>query len=289
VDMFLGTLSAEKGCSVRTIDSYSGDLSQFFHFPGCPGRVAQIDVSTVRRFLAYLHDHGYSKRTIARKHSALRSFMRFLVREGYLSSNPGAMIPLIKKGRPLPKFLYSPEVERLIESQDVSSPLGTRDRAILETLYGAGLRVAELVSLDLGDVDSSVGYVQVVGKGGKERFVPLGTKAIEALGLYLSRGRPHLARCPGERALFLNARGSRLTGRGIRDIMVRCSRRAGLAQVSSPHTLRHSFATHMLDAGADLRSVQEMLGHASVSTTQIYTHVTKDRLKEVYLKAHPRA
>jgi site-specific recombinase XerD len=248
-----------------------------------------MDVSTVRRFLAYLHDQGYSKRSIARKHSALRSFMRFLVREGHLTLNPAAMIPLIKKGRPLPGFLYSPDVERLIESQDISSPLGTRDRAILETLYGAGLRVAELVSLDLGDVDSSVGYVQVVGKGGKERFVPLGSKAIEALGLYFARGRSRLARNPGERALFLNARGSRLTDRGVREIMTRCSRKAGLAGAPSPHTLRHSFATHMLDAGADLRSVQEMLGHASVSTTQIYTHVTKERLKEVYLRAHPRA
>ncbi len=289
VDLFLGSLSAEKGFSLKTIESYSWDLSQFFSFPGCAVSPKEVDVRVVRKYLAHLYELGYSKRSVCRKHSAVRSFLKFLVREGHLSDNPAARVPLVKMGRTLPRPLYLPEVERLLEAQDISTPLGTRDRALLEVLYGTGLRVSELVSLNLGDVDSSVGYVQVMGKGGKERFVPVGSKAIQALGLYLDRGRPALEKTPGEKAIFLSVRGTRLTDRGARVVMKRCAARAGLQWKPSPHTLRHSFATHLVDAGADLRSVQEMLGHASVSTTQIYTHVSGERLREVYLKAHPRA
>jgi len=280
---------------MNTLEAYSGDLLQLTRFLeahfGDTATIHLVQSHHLKAYMAHLFDSGYSRRSIARKHSAVRGFFRYLSRAGLRPDNPAKALTSVKLPRPLPGFLYLSDVERLINSPDANSVKGMRDRAILETLYGAGLRVSELVSLNVGDVDYSVGYAQVMGKGGKERFVPLGSRALQALGEYLERSRPLLAsrsRGSEPRALFLNLRGGRLSTRGIRVILTRYLREAGIRQKASPHWLRHSFATHMLDNGADLRAIQEMLGHARISTTQIYTHVTTSRMKEQYQNAHPR-
>ncbi|HHY37823.1 MAG TPA: site-specific tyrosine recombinase XerD [Clostridia bacterium] len=295
VDRYVVSRASEKGLALNTIEAYSKDLEQFRVYLEMIQRgISSLDPAVIKGFLSYLHDQGYSRPTIARKHSAVRSFLRFLSREGKLAANPAKGIPTIKLERKIPDFLYEDEVLKLLSIPDRTTPLGLRDRAILETLYATGLRVGELVSLDVEDVDYSLGYVQVVGKGGKERFVPLGSMAISALGDYLERARPTLIAKNRKAAvdsgpLFVNLRGGRLSTRGVRLILDRIIRKEASLRKISPHTLRHSFATHLLEHGADLRAVQEMLGHASVSTTQIYTHVTKKRLKEVYDKYFPRA
>lgn len=295
VDRYIISRASERRLALNTIEAYSNDLEQFRVYLEVQRReIPSLDPGVIKGFLSHLHDLGYSRSTIARKHSAVRSFLRFLSREGILATNPAKGIPTIKLERKIPDFLYEDEVRRLLSVPDPITPLGLRDRAILETLYATGLRVGELVSLDVEDVDYSVGYVQVVGKGGKERFVPLGSMAISALGDYLERARPALIKGNRRAArdsgpLFVNHRGGRLSARGVRLILDRIIGREATLRRISPHTLRHSFATHLLERGADLRAVQEMLGHASVSTTQIYTHVTKRRLKEVYDRYFPRA
>lgn len=236
---------------------------------------------------------GNSRRTIARKMAALRSFFRFLCREKHVDRNPLEGISTPKVGRQLPRFLHIDEVTSTLEGPTADTPLGRRDRALLEVLYAAGLRISEVTGLNLEDVDASVGVVMVTGKGGKERLVPIGSEAIRALGKYMEEGRGRLLSKrghggEGENALFLNRFGRRLSARGVRDIVYRYTE-VGTGRAVNPHALRHSFATHLLDNGADLRVVQEFLGHASISTTQIYTHVTKERLRRVYKETHPRA
>lgn len=294
IDDFLLALRTEKAASPHTIESYSLDLRQFREFlagRGAADRAAVLSVTNIviREYLANMRAGGHSKRTMARKLSALRSFYRYLVVIGLLADNPARAVASPKLERRLPRFLDQPVVERLLDQPDTSTPAGLRDRAILEVLYGCGLRVSEAVGLDLSSVDYSLGYVRAFGKGRKERLVPIGSDALAALARYLDAGRPRFDPKEGERALFLNRSGTRLSARGVMRLLDKYAARLALAVDVSPHVLRHTFATHLLENGADLRSVQEMLGHESLSTTQIYTHVTRTRMMDVYKKAHPRA
>ena len=298
VDDFMVFLQVEKNASAKTIQSYQTDLFQMIDFVAAEKEVAvekvkpeHVDHLLVRKFLAELQQRGLSRSTVARKLAALRTFFRFLCREEIITRNPLIEVSTPKVEKRLPHFLYQDDIRNLIEAPERNTPKGLRDRAILETLYATGIRVSELVNLDLLDIDLDTGYVRVMGKGSKERVVPLGNFAINALKTYLSHGRTRLA-CRSQQAgnaLFLNKAGERISVRSIRDVINKYVRKISIRQRVSPHTIRHSFATHLLDAGADLRSVQELLGHVKMSTTQIYTHVTREHLKEVYTKAHPRA
>jgi len=253
--------------------------------------VEKIDHLAIRAFLSHIY-RGSKKSSLARKLAAQRSFFRYLVNEGILKHSPAEFVATPKLEKSLPAFLPVDEVFSLVETPDPSSVWGARDRAILETLYSCGIRVSELVGLSDGDIDFHLGILRVYGKGGKERVVPVGSKAVEALQAYLPRRDEVLAQRKrmGPRApIFINPRGTRLTARSIARILLKHILRSGFLRKVSPHGLRHTFATHLLDAGADLRFIQELLGHVSLSTTQRYTHVSVDKLMEVYDKAHPRA
>jgi integrase/recombinase XerC len=243
----------------------------------------KVDYLTLRKYLAFLKSKNLKPRTLARKISCLRTFFRFLCREGYLKSNPSALLLTPKLDKRLPEFLTEEEMLKLLNAPAKDNPAGLRDRAILETLYSTGMRIGELVGLDTEDVDFISGVVKVRGKGKKERLLPIGEKALSALREYVDKRKKQT------KELLLNKNGTRLTDRGVRDIMEKYIRRISLKENISPHTLRHSFATHLLNRGADLRSVQELLGHVNLSTTQIYTHLSTERLKNIYDKAHPRA
>ncbi|HHW98447.1 MAG TPA: tyrosine recombinase XerC [Firmicutes bacterium] len=291
LDRFLRYQRVEKNASVHTINNYQRDILQFIEFL-CDDVIesTEVDKNDLRRFLAHLQQSGYARSSIARKLSALRSFFRFLVMEGWCAHSPLEQVSTPKQRRQLPDFLYVDECFSLLQAPD-DSALGKRDRAILETLYAAGIRVSELVGMSLHDVDFRQGYLRVLGKGSKERIVPLGRPACQAIERYVKEARPLLVK-PGhtkENALFLNKAGGRLSDRSVRRLVDKYVQQVALRRQVSPHTLRHSFATHMLENGADLRSVQELLGHANVSTTQLYTHVTRERLKTVYKETHPRA
>lgn len=287
VRAFLRSLEGERGVSTHTLAAYRRDLHQFRQVLRHEGVLRWDAVSTqvARRYVARL-ERRYARSSVARHLATLRTFFRFLYREGKVSRNPLALVATPKQQRRLPKFLTPDEVKALLKSPEGSS-LGLRDRALLEVLYATGLRVGELVSLRLTDLTN--GEVRVTGKGRKERIVLLNTAAVDALHRYLEDSRPHLvARRRGD-AVFVNARGGPLTDRGVRVIVERHIRKVAFGRRISPHLLRHTFATHLLDGGADLRTVQELLGHANLATTQIYTHVSRDWLKRVYDKAHPRA
>jgi tyrosine recombinase XerC len=297
---FLEHLEDALNASPQTVRGYRADLREFDAFLRRRGRgraapLASIDHRTIRAWLGALQESGAARSTVARKLAALRSFFRWCVSTGRLRASPAALIATPKQERRLPRALSEAEVESLLDSAFGRGPLDRRDRAILELLYASGVRVAELVGADLGDLEleGGEGMLRVLGKGRKERLVPVGSKAVGALRAWLpARGalaadRP--ARPRDRDALFLNARGGRLTDRSVRRILDRRLPQAALRRRVSPHALRHSFATHLLNAGADLRSIQELLGHASLSTTQRYTAVTTRRLIEVYRRAHPRA
>jgi integrase/recombinase XerD len=299
LDEFLSHVEFERGLARNTVDAYRRDLEVWRRFL----EVRKLDLKSVKSkditdYLGRLRDgraparKPYSPASVARMLVAVRGFFRFLVREGYLDADPTAKVGTPKKPRSLPKAIALADVESLVELPP-NTLLGRRDRAILETLYGAGLRISELVGLDVDDVDLDEGSVLVrSGKGSKGRRVPFGRAARAAVGDYLTATRPEVlrkAKRPAAGALFLNARGSRLSRQGCWKILKEYAREAGLDDKVSPHTLRHSFATHMLDAGADIRVVQELLGHASLATTQVYTLVSDQRLREVYFSAHPRA
>jgi integrase/recombinase XerC len=285
---FIQYLKAERNASPHTLEAYNRDLQQFATFIskefGPAFRINQITHLHIRRYLAALHKE-LSKSSIGRKLAAIRSLFRFLLRRGLLEKNPAELVSSPKREKKLPFHLDIDEVTTLIEAPAAIAPLSIRDRAILETLYSSGLRVSELTGMNIGGADLLAGSVRVVGKGGKERMVPLGSKAAKALEEYLDlRGSREL-----NAPLFLNSRGGRLTRRSVARIVDRYMMHLETMKKASPHTLRHTFATHLLEGGADLRSIQEMLGHASLSTTQKYTHVSIDRLLEVYDKAHPKA
>jgi integrase/recombinase XerC len=286
IDKFVAYLKIEKNASEHTIINYSADLKDFGKFLG-DAPLEGVNYLALRRYLAHMRGQNYSKRTVARKLATLRSFFRFLYREGYLKTNPASSISTPKFEKKLPLFLDAGEAVKLVEAPDEKEPSGLRDRAILETLYSTGMRVGELVRLNVNDIDFIGGVVKVLGKGKKERLTPIGDKALRAIRGYLNKRG--LKKLTERKAVFLNKNGGRLTDRSIRRVVGKYIKAVSLKENISPHTLRHSFATHLLNRGADLRSVQELLGHMNLSTTQIYTHVTTKRLKEVYEKAHPRA
>ncbi|MFH1398418.1 MAG: tyrosine recombinase XerC [Candidatus Omnitrophota bacterium] len=282
IGKFMRYLNIEKNYSPHTILNYQLDLSNFQAFLK-EQTIESIDYLVLRKYLAVLKEKSLGTRSVARHLSTLRSFFRFLTREGYLKTNPILSLLSPKLDKYLPSFLTEEEVLRLIESSLSKDEMGLRDRAILETIYSTGIRISELVGLNLEDIDFIGCIIKVMGKGKKERIVPIGDKAVGAIRDYLdSREKSGLA-------VFLNKRGGRITDRGVRNIVKKYIAIAGIKKGVSPHTLRHSFATHLLNRGADLRSVQELLGHANLSTTQIYTHLTTEKLKGVYDKAHPRA
>lgn len=288
---FLERLKVQRNVSKHTLRAYQGDLERFAEFV-IAQRVedpALVDPLLLRRYLGKLRDEGYERTTIARRMAAVRSLYRQLVHDGVIEKNPATVLRNPRIKRKLPSCLSEDEVKSILAAPEGAGVAARRDRAILEVLYSTGMRVSELVGLDLSDLHLSESFVQVKGKGAKERLSFLGKPAVEALSAYLmARGlAPDATR--GEAPVFTNRSGRRLTDRTVRRILGKYIRRVGLAKRVTPHTLRHSFATHLLDRGADLRSVQEMLGHENIATTQIYTHLTTQGMREVYDKAHPRA
>mgnify|MGYP005833059485 CR=1 FL=1 len=292
---FLQYLSVERNASELTIKSYREDLTALIDYLAearggrCP-RPAEITVMELRRYVGALHEAGYAPATIARRLASLRSFFRFGQREGWVDANPAKALRNPRKPRNLPHFLSSQELARLLTAPPANTPMGLRDRAILETMYSAGLRVSELVGLNESDVDLRAEILRVRGKGRKERLAPIGSFAARALRRWLAVRRLHPSQPAGPAApVFVNRFGRRLTTRSVARMLEKHLRTAGLDRRTTPHSLRHSFATHLLDRGADIRSVQELLGHKSLVTTQIYTHVSTASLRAVYEKAHPRA
>ncbi len=292
---FLTHLGIEKNSSIQTVKSYREDLTQALEFLRTHLKKDSLDARdwntrALRAFLAWLHEQGYAKTTIARRLAAVRTFGKFLCRQGTLVSNPAEALRSPRLNKKLPHFLTVDDIRKLLASPSALSPLGRRDRAMLETLYSAGLRVSELCGLNLADADLSDGVLLIRGKGKKERLALLGDQAIGALKTWIGDRKELLASvgAVGD-AIFLNKSGGRLTTRSVGRLLVAHLQRAGLDPRTTPHTLRHSFATHLLDNGADIRGVQELLGHKSLATTQVYTHVTTARMRQSYHKAHPRA
>ncbi len=298
IERYLEHLQDERGLSAHTLRAYHADLDRFLDFlafdflarDAAEIRPGDVDALAVRSFLAHLSREGVGRRTQARALSSVRGLLKFACREGLIAENPAASVRTPKQPRKLPRHLRPGEIEELIEAADGGEPLELRDRAILELLYATGLRVGELVSLDWTDLDLEGRVLRVVGKGGKERMVPFGRMAADSLGAWLGAWddlRKEGA-TDGE-PVFLNQRGTRLTDRSVRRILDRYTRDAAIAAGVHPHTLRHTFATHLLEGGADLRSIQELLGHSSLSTTQKYTHLDIERLLSLYRQSHPRA
>jgi integrase/recombinase XerD len=292
---FLGYLELERGLSRNTLEAYRSDLLQYGEFLAGRGLdPLAVEHADLAAFVSELADGKGERRPVApatlqRKVACLRSFYRHLRREQLIERDPTAELRGPRRGKRLPKVLTRDEVRHLLEQPRGSSVAAFRDRALLETMYACGLRASEAVALELAEVDLEAGILRARGKGSKERIVPIGTKAIEALRAYLERGRPRLVGIRDERRLFVNLRGVGLSRQGLYKIVQRHALSAGLQDRMSPHTLRHTFATHLLAGGCDLRSLQEMLGHADIGTTQIYTHLSTERLRDVYFDAHPRA
>ncbi|AAW39523.1 MAG: site-specific tyrosine recombinase XerD [Dehalococcoides mccartyi] len=297
IQSFLNYLMVEKGFSENTTEAYENDLRQMMTFAdkeaAKSGKIPGWENFTRQTMLAYMLDlkeRNYAITTVVRKMAAAKSFFNFMVAEGKLKENPTENISTPKVGKPLPDAISISQVRALLNQPVKSgSSEAKRDKAMLELLYASGMRVTELVNLNVLDVDLKEGFVRCFGKGRKERMIPIYPQAAQSIQEYLTEIRPNLVRAETEKALFLNRRGDRLTRQGLWQILKGYAREAGLDDVVTPHTLRHSFATHMLSGGADLRSVQELLGHANISTTQIYTHLTSEHIKRSYEKAHPRA
>jgi integrase/recombinase XerD len=285
---FLAYLEFERGLSRNTLEAYRSDLLQYgAHLGGRdPLAVAHPDLAA---FVSALADGGAAAATLQRKVACLRSFYRHLRREGLLANDPTAHLRAPRQSRRLPQVLTRDEVTTLLDQPKGTAPAALRDRALLELMYACGLRASEAIGLEIGDLDLEAGVLRTRGKGAKERLVPVGSAAARALTHYLARGRPRLVGDRLESRLFVNQRGGGLTRQGLYKIVQRHADGAGLAEKMSPHTLRHTFATHLLAGGCDLRSLQEMLGHADIATTQLYTHLSAERLKDVYFDAHPRA
>jgi integrase/recombinase XerC len=290
---YVNYLEAERNVSPYTVRNYTTDLLDFFNFLNSKdiSSLNEVDRHVLRDYLSHLIEQGIVKASIARKLSAIRSFYRYLLREEMIPASPVETTSSPKLDRRLPSFLSVEEMNRLLESPDLSTPQGQRDRALLELLYASGLRVSELVKLNLEHIDLDSREIRVMGKGSKERMVLMGEPAARALSDYLRQGRPQLfgTRIRLTNAVFINRYGERLAERRVQRILGKYGRIAGIGRRVHPHMLRHSFATHLLDGGADLRVVQELLGHANLSSTQIYTHVSKSQARKVYLSAHPLA
>lgn len=288
---YKGYLQIERNVSIHTLRSYLKDIEDFQNFIMSDGieNIEDIAYLNVRKYLALLSSKNYSRKTISRKLSSMRTFYRYLIRENYIEINPFQMVSTPKIEKKLPIFLYINEMNELLNAPDVKSPLGNRDRAIMEVLYASGMRVSELVSLNIDSIDFLTETALVFGKGSKERYVSLGQYSIDALNNYIDYARMSLNPNSLNNALFLNRYGERLSDRSIRRMINKYVEIIALTKNISPHTFRHTFATHLLNSGADLRAVQELLGHVNISTTQIYTHVTKEKLQSIYNNYHPRA
>lgn len=284
-------ISAEKGLSDNTQESYRRDIRQFVAFLEKNGVTSPQGLSRalVVQYLAELRERGLATSSLSRNIASLRSFFYFMIQENIITDNPALQLESPRIEKKLPRVLTSVEMDRLLNQPSLEEVSGIRDKAMLELLYASGVRVSELVSLNIGDFNPEVGFLRCRGKGMKERIVPVGTMAINYVQRYLGQCRPRLVKGGDEKSLFLNHHGRRLTRQGFWKILKKYARKAKIAGEITPHTLRHSFATHLLENGADLRSVQEMLGHSDISTTQIYTQITRRRIREVYDKTHPRA
>jgi len=287
---YLNHLVVERGLSKNTVAAYHNDLSQFFTFLHDQGlSCLDVDGQAIVDFLGTL-ESGLVGRptTLARKTSAIRGFYQYLLTEELIEENPCSLLENAKAESRLPEVLTVAEVDKLLSAPDLTSKMGYRDLAMLEVLYATGLRVSELVGLNMGDIDP-LGFVRCLGKGNKERIVPIGSKALAAVQTYIERCRSKVVKDRSQRALFINARGKRISRQGFWKILNQYKNQCGIKKHLSPHTLRHSFATHLIANGADLRSVQQMLGHSDIATTQIYTHLTREHLRSVYRAAHPRS
>ena len=284
---FLNFCRLEKGLSTATIEAYSADLSRFIAFQGTSAGLPSTD--GLRHYLDHLYKTGLSHRSVARHITTLRNFYGFLLREGAITADPTEHLRTSRQWQNIPKFLNLQEIEKLIAAPDTSRPTGIRDRAMLEILYATGLRVSELCRLGAGDLNLSMGFLKTTGKGNKQRLVPVGKEAIQAVEQYLAQGRRALLKGRSSRFLFVTARAGAMTRQAFWKLLAGYGRKVGIFRNLTPHVLRHSFATHLLEGGADMRSVQVMLGHADISTTQIYTHVMRSRLRETVERHHPRA
>jgi integrase/recombinase XerD len=284
---FLNFCRLEKGLSASSIEAYSADLARFIGFLGSSAELPSTD--SLRHYLDHLYQTGLSHRTVARHITTLRNFFGFLLREGVITTDPTEHLRTPRQWQTIPKFLNLQEIEQLVAVPDLAKPTGYRDRAMLEVLYATGLRVSELVHLAAGDVNLEMGFLKTTGKGNKQRLVPIGKSAIAAVEQYLAQGRGALLKGRTSRYLFVTARGGSMTRQAFWKLLAGYGRKVGIFRNLTPHVLRHSFATHLLEGGADLRSVQVMLGHADISTTQIYTHVMRSRLRETVVRHHPRA
>ena len=291
IERFLNYLEHEKGLSANTLASYGIDLKDYREFLSeySSETIETANSATIVAYLMFLRRQGRATSTVARRLAAIKGFYQFLLREGCIVKDPSENLSAPSLERRLPKVMSLAEIERLLAQPDPSTPLGLRDKAMLEVLYATGLRVTELVDLNMNDVDLLEGFVRCMGKGSKERVVPMGEIAVLSLKAYLEQGRSELVTDLEEQALFVNQEGARMSRQSVWKLVKKYARQAEIRKEVTPHTIRHSFATHLLEHGADIRAVQEMLGHADISTTQIYIHVTKDRLKEVYAKSHARA
>lgn len=288
---FIYFLSVEKGLSSNTLESYQRDLRKFFLF--LQGKnisdVKNISRAVITDYLGEQKEKGLAPSTLNRNLASIRSFYQFLLKEQFITENPSLELEAPRTEKKLPRVLSFREVELLLEQPETENKIGLRDKAMLELLYATGIRVSELVSLNVNGVNTKMGFIKCNGKGNKERIIPLGSVAIRSIREYLKNSRPKILKARDEKALFVNQQGKRLTRQGFWKILKKYAHKAGIQMDITPHTLRHSFATHLLENGADLRSVQEMLGHADIATTQIYTHVARSKIKEVYNQTHPRA
>ncbi len=284
-------LAVEKGLAKNTLESYRRDLNKFIDFMKKQKKTGpgEVDRQSINAFIFELKKKGHAASTISRSIASIRSFFNFLLQEGIIVNNPAIEVETPRIEKKLPRVLTADEVDKLLAQPKLGEHNGLRDKAMLELLYASGIRVSELVSLNITDFDPQVGFLRCTGKGMKERIVPIGAASIKYVNEYLRDTRSQLARNNGETALFLNHHGCRMTRQGFWKILKKYARKSNIQGDITPHTLRHSFATHLLENGADLRSVQEMLGHSDISTTQIYTQITKKKIKEIYDKAHPRA
>ena len=290
VEEYLNYLAVERGASLNTLEAYSRDIGQFLDFAATAGvsSPASVRPEDVTAFLGGLREQGLSSTSMNRKLAAIRGFYKYLLREARLEENPLARVQIARTWMRLPDTLSREEMDTLLGQPADATPAGIRDRAILEVLYASGIRVTELATLTLNRVNRQMGFLVTMGKGRKERIVPVGRSALEWLARYIEQARPVFLKKRTSSVLFLNRSGEGFTRQGLWKLIKKYARMAGLERKVHPHTFRHSFATHLLEGGADLRSVQVMLGHADISTTQIYTHVTRDRLKEIHKKFHPR-
>lgn len=291
LSMFLENIEYQRGYSENTIINYENDIEEFINFLKSENinKLKDVDYGTVRFYLMKLYDKKYSRNSVSRKLSSLRSFFKFLHAKNKIDMNPFSLVSSPKKEKRLPKFLYNEDIEKIFEVPDTTKPLGQRDSLILELLYDTGIRVGELVNIKLKDIDFSNRTIKILGKGNKERIVLFGIYLEDILNLYIDNGRNELLKGKNNEYLILNGHGKNITTRGVRLIIENIIKKACIKTHATPHTLRHTFATHLLENGADLLTVKELLGHSTLSSTQVYTHVTNERLRNVYLHSHPRA